>query len=336
PLQYKGIIEEHTAVRKDAGLFDVSHMGEISIEGDDSISFLQRIITNDVSRLGPYQIMYSPICYPHGGIVDDVLIYKYSDSKFLMVTNAANTLKDYNWLLKNISGNVKIEDVSKDFALLAIQGPKAERILSRITDYDLSKVRFFRFVDKVNIDGIEAMVSRTGYTGEDGFEIYLSPECAPLLWEKLLHAGKDMNLMAAGLGARDTLRLEAALPLYGNEISEDITPLEGGLQRFVRLTKGDFIGRDSLMERQDNKVQRKLIGCEILDRGIIRQGYKVFKDDKEIGYITSGGHSPSLNKSIGMAIIDAKYACVDQDVYILARKRMLRARIVGLPFYKKT
>lgn len=335
PVQYTSILDEHMAVRNRAGIFDVSHMGEISIEGSDAESFLQRLITNDISRIKPYQIMYSPICYPDGGVVDDVLVYKFSDYKFIVVTNAANTLKDYEWFLENRDGDVEITDVSKNYVLLAVQGPSAEKTLAKLTDYDLKKIRFFRFTDDIKIDGMEAMISRTGYTGEDGFEIYISPEYAVKLWHSIIDAGAEYGLMPAGLGARDTLRFEAALPLYGHEISKDISPLEGGLEKFVNFQKGDFIGRDSLKVQKEEGIERKLVGFEMLDRGIAREGYEVLVDEESVGYVTSGSHSPSLGKNLGMALIKSEYADIEKDIYIVVRKRELKARLISLPFYKK-
>lgn len=335
PVQYTSIVDEHMAVRNRAGIFDVSHMGEVSIEGRDAESFLQKIITNDISRIKPYQIMYSPICYPDGGVVDDVLVYKFSDCKFIVVTNAANTLKDYEWFLENRDGDVEITDVSEDYALLAVQGPNAEKVLAKLTDYDLKEIRFFRFRDDITIDGIEVMISRTGYTGEDGFEIYLPPQYAVKLWHSIIDAGAEYGLMPAGLGARDTLRFEAALPLYGHEISKGISPLEGGLGKFVNFEKGDFIGRDSLKAQKEEGLKRKLVGFEMLDRGIAREGYEVLVDGESIGYVTSGSHSPSLGKNLGMALIKTEYADIDNDIYIVVRKRKLKARLICLPFYKK-
>lgn len=335
PVQYTSIIDEHMAVRERAGIFDVSHMGEILIEGREAEGFLQKMLTNDISRTHEGRIVYSPICYPNGGVVDDVLVYKLHQERFLMVTNAANTAKDYEWLLTHREGEVKVKDVSRDYAQLAVQGPNAEQILNSLTDSDLGGIKFFRFADDILIDGVEALISRTGYTGEDGFEIYIAPEYVVRLWHSIMEVGKDYNIMPAGLGARDTLRFEAALPLYGHEISKDISPLEGGLEKFVKLDKDDFIGKDTLLAQVEQGIERTLVGFEMIDRGIAREGYEVLSNGRPIGHVTSGSYSPSLDKNLGIALMKTGGDIKDGELEIVVRKRRLRARLTKLPFYTK-
>ena len=275
PVQYSGIIEEHRRVRSVAGLFDVSHMGEITVKGADAGTFLQYMVTNDISRLKEYRIIYSHMCYPDGGVVDDLLIYKYGDDDYLVIVNAANTQKDFEWMRKNVKGRVRVQNVSESFAQLALQGPKAETILQKMTGFALNTLPFFYFKPDVEIGGFSVMVSRSGYTGEDGFEIYAPPEHAPKLWEKILEAGRDEGLVPVGLGARDTLRFEAGLPLYGQEISKDITPLEAGLGQFVKLDKDTFIGKDALKKQKENGLKRRLAGFEMTGPGIPRSHFDV-------------------------------------------------------------
>ncbi|MDF2572548.1 MAG: gcvT 2, partial [Sporomusa sp.] len=268
PVQYAGIIDEHKAVREKAGLFDVSHMGEVLVEGKAALAFLQHLVTNDASRLTDTQVQYTPMCYPDGGSVDDLLIYKRSQNEYFLVINAANIEKDWNWMKENSAGfNVDLTNLSDETAELALQGPLAETILSQLTDMPLSKLGYYWFIPKINVAGKTVMVSRTGYTGEDGFEIYCRPEEAAQLWEALMDAGKPYGLMPAGLGCRDTLRFEAALPLYGHELSADITPIEAGLGKFVSLEKGNFIGRTVLADQIKNGPQRKIAGFMLTERG---------------------------------------------------------------------
>jgi aminomethyltransferase len=335
PVQYQGIAQEHLAVRTAAGLFDVSHMGEIRVAGADAGAFIQHMVTNDIKAAVAGRAVYSPMCYDDGGVVDDLLIYKYSDTEFLLVVNAVNADKDAAWLKEHIAGNVTVEKVSDDFAQLAIQGPMAETILQKLTDEPLDKLMFFRFRPDVKLDGISAMVSRSGYTGDDGFEIYLHRADAPRLWDSLLSAGRDSGLVPVGLGARDTLRLEAALPLYGQEISADISPLEAGLGRFVKLNKGDFIGREALLRQQQDGLRRTLVGFELTAQGIARSHYDVQSDGENIGFVTSGSMSPSLGKSIGLALIDSALASTGTPIDIMIRGKAVAAQVVGTPFYSK-
>ena len=277
PVEYTGIIPEHEAVRTKAGIFDVSHMGEITVKGEDSEKYLQMLLTNDISLLNNNQIAYTAMCYPHGGVVDDLLVYKYSNTDYLLVVNASNTEKDYQWMKENIFGNTEILNVSENYAQLALQGPLAETILQKLTSKNLNEIEFYYFSDNVKVGNIEALVSRTGYTGEDGFELYFAYDKAEEMWDMILEAGKDEGLIPAGLGARDTLRFEASLPLYGHELDENITPLEAGLGFFVKLNKENFIGKEALAKQKSEGLQRKIVGFEMIDRGIPRNNYSSFK-----------------------------------------------------------
>jgi len=335
PVEYSGILTEHEAVRNMAGLFDVSHMGEILVTGKNAEQYIQNIVTNDISTMENNQIYYSFMCYPNGGVVDDLLIYKYNTEKYFLVVNASNEEKDYQWLLEHKFGDVNVENVSSKYAEVALQGPMAQTILQKLTSKNLDDIKFFYFEEDVLINGISALVSRNGYTGEDGFEIYVAPEYGPKLWDTLLEAGKPFGLIPAGLGARDTLRFEVCLPLYGQEISESITPLEAGLGFFVKLKKDNFIGKDALAKQKEDGLKRKLVGFEMIDRGIARSHYDVYAEGKNIGFVTTGTHSPTLKKNIGLALIDSTYAVEGNEIEILIRNKNLKARIIKKPFYNK-
>ncbi len=335
PVEYSGIIAEHEAVRTKAGLFDVSHMGEITVKGKDAEKFVQKIVTNDISVLTDNQIVYTTMCYPDGGVVDDLLVYKHNNESYLLVVNASNTDKDYEWFKKNEFGNVTIENVSSDYALLALQGPLAQDILQKLANVDLNEIAYYHFQDNVEVGGIKALVSRTGYTGEDGFEIYFAPEDAAKMWSLLLETGKDDGLIPAGLGARDTLRFEATLPLYGHELEKDITPLEAGLGFCVKLAKDDFIGKEILAAQKADGLKRKIVGFEMVDRGIPRSHYDVYADGNKIGHVTTGSFSPTLKKNIGLALIDAAYTTVGTEIEIAVRNRNLKAVVIKKPFYTR-
>lgn len=335
PVEYSGILSEHEAVRTKAGLFDVSHMGEITVKGEDAEKYLQNMVTNDISVLTNNQIAYTTMCYPDGGVVDDLLVYKYSREDYLLVVNASNTDKDFDWLKNHVSGSAEVKNVSSDYAQLALQGPEAQTILQRIVKDDLNEIEFYHFKDNVEVGGIKALVSRTGYTGEDGFELYFASAEGPKMWELLLETGKEDGLVPAGLGARDTLRFEAALPLYGQELDNDITPLEAGLGFCVKLAKDDFIGRDALAAQKAEGLKRKVAGFEMVDRGIPRSHYEVYSDGKKIGYVTTGSFSPTLKKNIGLALIDAEYAKVGTEIEVSVRNKKLKAIIIKKPFYTK-
>ncbi|WP_062513758.1 glycine cleavage system aminomethyltransferase GcvT [Halobacillus sp. KGW1] len=338
PVQFTSIKEEHEATRTAAGLFDVSHMGEVMVEGPGSLPFLQKMLTNDVSKLEPGKAQYTIMCYENGGTVDDLIVYHLDEAKYLLVVNAANREKDYQWLKDHQTGDVTIQDVSDEYVQLAVQGPKAEEIMQTLTDSDVSSIKFFRFLSDVRLKGVskEAIVSRTGYTGEDGFEIYLPAEAGRELWQALLTAGEPHGLQPIGLGARDTLRFEANLALYGQELSADITPMEAGLGFAVKVNKdADFIGKNVLKEQKGNGPQRKLVGIEMIDKGIPRTHYEVFVGEENIGFVTTGTQSPTLGKNIGLALLKKEFTEPGTEVIVQVRKRRLKAKVVTTPFYKR-
>lgn len=337
PVQFTSILQEHRAVRNQVGLFDVSHMGEILIQGPDSLSFLDYALTNQIAGLQPGYIRYSPLCNESGGIVDDLLVYCLQPDKYLLVVNASNISKDLNCLRQISSGyKVTITDLSSETAQLALQGPLAIQVLNELTNTSLAEMRYYQFSDHLTLAGLTVLLSRTGYTGEDGFEIYLQADRAPELWETLMKTGARYGITPAGLGARDTLRLEAGLPLYGNELSEAISPVEVGLTRFIKLEKPDFIGKSQLQKRLTEGVERRLIGIRMIDRGIPRSGYRIFKDGRAIGLITSGTYSPTLDQNLGMALVETALAQPDIGLTIDIRGKKLHAVTVKLPFYTRS
>lgn len=336
PVQYEGITAEHQAVRNNAGMFDVSHMGEVEVRGAQATAYLQNLVTNDVSGMNKNQVIYAMMCYPNGGIVDDLLIYKHTNDFYLLVINASNVEKDFQWMKDNIgSYDVELKNISEDVSEIAIQGPKAEEILQELTDTDLSEIAFFYFKTDVKIAGRNCLVSRTGYTGEDGFEIYMRHEDAEHVWDKMLEAGKDKGVKPAGLGCRDTLRFEANLPLYGNELSQEITPLEAGFGMFVKLEKPNFIGKEALVKQKTEGLKRKIVGFEMEGPGIPRHGYDVLSDGKVIGFVTTGYSSPTLKKNIGLAMVDIEYSELGTPIEIQIRKNAVKARVVNRRFYTK-
>ncbi|TFB23820.1 glycine cleavage system aminomethyltransferase GcvT [Filobacillus milosensis] len=338
PVQFVGIKDEHHATREKAGLFDVSHMGEILVEGKDSEAYLQKMLTNDLSKVSINQAQYTIMCYEDGGTVDDLLVYKLEEEKYLLVVNAANTEKDFDWLKQYVTGDVSVENVSSEYVQLALQGPKAETILQKLTEEDLSEIKFFRFKQDVELKGIEhgALISRTGYTGEDGFEIYIDQSSGVDLWKAILEAGEEFEVTPVGLGARDTLRFEANLALYGQELSKDITPVEAGLNFAVKVKKeADFNGKEVLAEQKANGPKRKLVGLEMIDKGIPRHGYDVLKDGETIGFVTSGTQSPTLGKNVGLALVNTEFANEGEFLDVQVRKRTLQAKVVPTPFYKR-
>ena len=334
PVQYGGIIEEHQAVRSSAGLFDVSHMGELEVKGPDAEEFLQSIVTNDIEGIDNGQMIYSPMCYRNGGTVDDLIIYRFARDHFLLVVNASNTQKDYEWLLENLKGNAALQNLSDAYAQLALQGPKAQMILQKLAGCDLNIIKFFHFANNIKLGGVEAILSRSGYTGEDGFEIYVSPADAGKLWGLILDAG-GTDVRPAGLGARDTLRFEAALPLYGQELSEDISPVEAGLAKFVEPDKKDFNGKPELVRQLAEGTSKRIAGFEMLDRGMPRSHYEVFAGGRRIGFVTSGGFCPSLKSNLGMALIETDYSRPGSSIEIAIREKALMAKTIKMPFYKK-
>lgn len=336
PVQFEGITSEHEAVRNAAGLFDVSHMGEIEVKGNQATEFIQNLVTNDISILNDSQVQYNLMCYPNGGVVDDLLVYKFNNKDYLLVINAGNVDKDYAWMVENSKDfDVELTNISEDVSEIALQGPKAEEILQELTDTNLSDIGFFYNKKDVNVAGANCLISRTGYTGEDGFEIYLSHDKAEHVWDKIMEAGKDKGIKPIGLGARDTLRFEACLPLYGHEISQDITPLEAGLGFFVKLNKANFIGKEALVKQKEEGLKKIMVGFEMDENGVARQGYDVLVNGKTIGFVTTGYASPTLKKNIGLAIVDANYSEMDTSIEIQVRKRALKAHVISKKFYKK-
>ncbi len=336
PVEYSGLIAEHTAVRSAAGLFDVSHMGQFEVEGEEALAFLQRVTSNDVSKLVDGQAQYSSLPMPSGCPVDDVIVYRRSERRYLVVVNAANVEKDWRWLLDQKPSGCGLHDLSEQFALLALQGPKAEAILQGLTPVDLSAVGFYRFAEGT-VDGHPAIVARTGYTGEDGFEIFVAPAAAPALWRRIVEAGAPSGLLPAGLGARDTLRLEARMMLYGNDMDETTTLVEAGLGWIVSTheAKGDFNGRAVLAEQKAKGAPRRLVGFEMTERGIPRHGYPVALDGEVVGAVTSGTFAPFLQKSIGLCYLPTPRAAVGTEIAVEIRGRRTAARVVPTPFYKR-
>jgi len=337
PVQFTSIKDEHEAVRTKAGLFDVSHMGEVEVRGEDSLAFLQKVVTNDVSLLKSGGAQYTAMCYEDGGTVDDLLIYKRAENDYLLVINASNIEKDLKWLVSNKNGNVSIVNKSEEYALLALQGPVAEEVLQILTDTDLSEIKFFKFKNGIKIAGVDVLISRTGYTGEDGFELYCDSNDAITLWENILEAGKSKGVIPCGLGARDTLRFEAALPLYGQELSKDITPIEAGIGFAVKTNKeAEFNGKAVLLKQKEKGTARKLVGIELLEKGIPRHGYEVFAGGELIGVVTTGTQSPTLKKNIGLALLKSEFTQLGTEIEVQIRKKRLKAKVVATPFYKRS
>lgn len=340
PVQFSSIKAEHEQTRTKASLFDVSHMGEIFVKGTDSLSFLQKMTTNDVAKLLPNKAQYTFMCYENGGVVDDFLVYMLEDNYYLLVVNAANIEKDYEWLISHVSDeeDVEIKNESDQYGLLALQGPLAQSILQKFVDFELNELKPFSFKQNVKINDITkpVLISRTGYTGEDGFEIYASQEDLVTLWHALLEFDEE-KVKPAGLGARDTLRFEAGLPLYGQELSKDITPIEANLKFAVKINKdGDFIGKDVLKKQVEEGTERTLVGLEMIDKGIPRTGYDVVLESGQvIGQVTTGTQAPTLKKNIGFAIINKDYSEIDTEVFVQVRKRTLKAKVIPTPFYKR-
>ncbi|ABO49259.1 glycine cleavage system T protein [Desulforamulus reducens MI-1] len=334
PVQYEGIIAEHQAVRSAAGLFDVSHMGEIQISGPTAREFVQRLVTNDISRLKPGCAIYSPMCNPQGGTVDDLLVYQLEDQQYLLVVNASNTDKDFHWIVSQQVPGVEIQNVSEVTCQLALQGPQAEKILQRLTAVDLSHIKSFCFVYGA-VEGIHCLISRTGYTGEAGFELYFPASHAERVWQAIMATGATDGLRPVGLGARDTLRFEACLALYGHELTDDISPLMAGLGWTVKFNKPEFVGKEPLLKQKEAGTTYQLVGLEMIDRGIPRQGYAIFKEGQEVGWITSGTFAPTLGKNMGLGYVEIPFADVGKELNIMVRNKPLKARIVKKPFYKR-
>jgi aminomethyltransferase len=336
PVEYSGLIAEHMAVRKAAGLFDVSHMGEFEVEGQGAPAFLQRVTSNDVARLRDGQAQYSALPMPSGAPVDDVIVYRRAADRFLLVVNASNIEKDFAWLQAQSPAGCTLTNRSDDYALLALQGPLAAEILQGLTPTSLAELAYYHFVDTL-VAGVPVMLARTGYTGEDGFELFCAPAHADGLWRLIAATGKERGLLPAGLGARDTLRLEAKMCLYGNDMDETTTLVEAGLGWIVSTgpAKGDFPGRAVLEDQKKNGAPRKLVGFEVVGRGIARHGCPVYLADAELGAVTSGSYAPFLQKSIGLAYLPAGKSSVGIDFEVDVRGRRVPTRVVPTPFYKR-
>lgn len=336
PVQFEGIVAEHHAVRQRAGLFDVSHMGEVRIRGTDALSFVQRLITNDAGSLDVGQAQYTLMTDRDGGIIDDLLVYRLEEDDFLLVVNAATTPKDVAWIQENATGDLTLEDQSGRWAQLAIQGPRAQTILSRVVPAELDEIRYYHS-SWSDFDGETLLVSRTGYTGEDGFELYLEPARATRLADALLEAGQDDGLVPTGLGARDTLRLEAGMLLYGNDMDESRNPVEAGLSWVVKPEKGEFIGRDALMALLEAGTPERLVGFRLEGRGVPRHGYPILDaaDDTVLGEVTSGTYSPTLEEGIGLGYVPTDRTAPGTPLAIEARGRKMPAEVVKKPFYER-
>jgi aminomethyltransferase len=334
PLEYSGILSEHQAVRTRAGLFDVSHMGEIEVHGPGSLDLVQRVTCNDAAKLSVCQAQYSGLMTDRGTFADDLLVHKISGTRFLLCVNAGNQDRDFEHIVSENRFDAEVENAGSHYSQLAIQGPRAKEILERLTPAALDSIRYYHFTFG-RVSGTDCLIARTGYTGEDGFEIYFGPESSETLWNDLLDAGKSAGLIPCGLGARNTLRLEAGLCLYGHEIDETTTPWEAGLGWICKLGKGPFLGSDALAKQRQAGVERSLVGFEMLDKRIGRDGYPVRIAGGEIGRVTSGGPAPSLKKNIGMAYVPSESSAVGTSIEIGIRGQWAPARIVALPFYKR-
>jgi aminomethyltransferase len=339
PVQYPaGVIEEHMRTRTASGLFDVSHMGEFWVEGSDAIPFVNKLTTNDVKNLVDGQAHYSALTNENGGVVDDLLVYRFGPEKLLLVVNASTTDKDWDWITSHKGDeDVALTNVSADYCQIAIQGPDAIDILQKLTDTDLRSIKYYHFTTG-RVDGVESIISRTGYTGEDGFEVYAAADKAEQLWNKMLETGRygeENGILPAGLAARNTLRLESGMSLYGHELADDISPLDAGLGWIVKLKKGPFTGSEILAKQKEEGLKRKLVGFEVTDKGIARDGFDVYVDDQKIGYVTSGSPAPYLKKNIGLAFVPVEFANPGQQITIDVRGKRLAATVVPTPFYKR-
>jgi aminomethyltransferase len=337
PVQYKGVLEEHRAVRTSVGLFDVSHMGEIMVSGRRALDFLQHVTCNDVSKLLPGRAHYSGLMTPRGTFVDDLLVHMLGERRYLLVVNAANKDKDYAYLCAQAPGfeGVDVDDESPAFAQIAVQGPRALEVLQRLTPVELADIKYYRFVEG-DVSGAASILARTGYTGEDGFEVYLAPEDAPRIWRELLAAGQGEGIVPCGLGARDTLRFEASMALYGNDIDDTTTPFEADLEWIVKLDKGPFLGREALMRQVADGVRRRLVGFEMVGRGIPRHGHPIVIDGKQVGKVTSGTMAPTIGKALGLGYVPVDHAGVGAPIEVDIRGQLVPAQVVQKPFYRRS
>lgn len=335
PVQFSSIRQEHEAVRNRVGVFDVSHMGEVIFSGPDALRNVDFLVSNSIAKIKPLRVVYSGLLYPNGTFVDDVLVYRLKEDEFLFCVNASNVDKDFAWMKEHISGNLRCENVSDQYTQIAIQGPDAGRVLQPLTKTDLSSIGYYRF-QMGEIAGREALISRTGYTGEYGFELYFEPKHTPIIFGAVMESGSPYQIMPTGLGCRDTLRLEAGMALYGNDIDDSHTALEANLGWVVKLDKDDFIGKTALLDQQKTGLSRHLVGFEMIDRGIPRHGYPIVADGAVIGEVTSGTMSITLNKAIGMGYVASGYESPGSIIGIKIRENLVSARIIPLPFYSRT
>ncbi len=331
PIQYEGIVKEHQAVRERVGLFDVSHMGEFTIKGNESKKFLQKMLTNDLNKIKDGQCLYSPICYANGGIVDDSIAYKINDNEWMLVVNASNIEKDFAWFEENKTEDCVLENISAQTGLIALQGPESEKVFQKLFGQSIDSIEYYHFAP-AELEGVAVTVSRTGYTGERGVEIFCQAENVVWLWEKLIEAGQEFGIAPIGLGARDTLRLEMKFALYGNDITDQTNPLEAGLAWTVSLDKEDFIGKAALVAAKEAGLERRLVCFQLDEPGIARHGFAVWNETHAIGEVTSGTMSPTLNKSIGLAYVDLEHAKVGTSINVEVRTRKLKATVVKPPF----
>ncbi|WP_099202941.1 glycine cleavage system aminomethyltransferase GcvT [Miniphocaeibacter massiliensis] len=336
PVDYVGLKEEHSAVRENVGLFDVSHMGEFTVKGKEAVKFLNYVFSNDYSKVADGQVAYTMLLNENGGIIDDLLIYRKNSEDFLIIPNAANVDKDYNHLIKLTKDyDIEFKNISDEVGEVAIQGPNAQKVLQKLVDFDLDKIEYYHFVDGIDYKGHKLLISRTGYTGEDGFEVYTTNEGILQVWDDLLEAGKEFSMQLCGLGCRDTLRFEASMPLYGNEMADDISPLEAGLKFAVKFDKDDFIGKTALEKELAEGPKRKIIGLEMNDKRIPRHGYEIQKDGKTIGVITTGYLSPTLNRRLANVLIDIDEAVIGNEVDVIIRNKPSKATIISKRYMKK-
>ncbi|MBF0352342.1 MAG: glycine cleavage system aminomethyltransferase GcvT [SAR324 cluster bacterium] len=333
PVRYSGDKKEHFAVREHIGIFDVSHMGEIWVKGKNALPLLQYLTCNDVNTLYPGRIQYNVLMSRQGGAIDDILIYCRNDKEYLVVVNASNQEKDFSWMKENNRFNADISYESENYAQIAVQGPKSIELMSALAGTDLSGLKYYHFIE-MEFQGFPVIISRTGYTASDGFEIYMAPGNAPVLWDILIEKGQPYQLIPCGLGARDSLRVEGKMILYGNDLNEETTVLEAGLGWIVKLEKGEFIGRDVLLMQKEKGLTKKWVGFEMLDNGIPRHGYPVIQDGIKISEVTSGVFSPTFNKPLGMAYLPIELTKTGSVIEIEIRKKLFKAQVVATPFYK--
>ena len=333
PIQFAGVLNEHTCVRERVGLFDVSHMGEIEIEGKEAKEFLQFLLSNNVESMFDGSIIYSLMCYEAGGVVDDLLLYRFSENHYFLCVNASNSDKDYDWIEKHSSSfNVNVKNTSFNTSQLALQGPNAKDVLQSLCDIPLNDLLYYNFKKGV-VNDVESIISRTGYTGEDGFELYLSPEKVPEVFKSLMEQGRQYGIQPIGLGARDTLRIEMGYPLYGNEIDDNPTPLDAGLGWVIKFDKGDFLGRDALLKQKKQDLpRRKLVGLKLMTRGIPRSHYQVMKNGEFVGEVSSGTFSPTLNTGIGLCYVSKEYSDAGNNLDVKIRDQLVAAEVIKLPF----